>query len=144
MKMADFMTPKQRSNCMSRVRGKNTTPELTLRKWLWAEGFRFRLHSKLPGKPDIVLPKYKTVIFVHGCFWHHHEGCRKSNLPKTNVEFWQNKIESNIRRDKANKIDLEKLGWKVFIAWECEIKKNAQKVLDDILTLLKSSQIPQM
>lgn len=135
--MADFMTPKQRSDCMSRVRGKDTRPELALRKRLWAEGFRFRLHSKLPGKPDIVLPKYKTVIFVHGCFWHHHEGCPKSKLPETRKEFWTDKIASNVRRDNGNHESLTKLGWQVIVAWECEIKNNAQKVLDDILTLLK-------
>lgn len=131
--MADFMTPKQRSNCMSRVRGKNTTPELALRKRLWAEGFRFRLHSKLPGKPDIVLPKYKTVIFVHGCFWHHHEGCLKSKLPETRAEFWSDKIAANVRRDNGNNESLTKLGWQVIIAWECEIKRDVCAVVKCII-----------
>lgn len=131
--MTDFMTSKQRSYCMSRVRGKDTTPELHLRKQLWAEGFRYRLHSKLPGKPDIVLPKYKTAIFVHGCFWHHHEGCPKSKLPSTRHEFWAGKIASNKRRDKANQDELAKLGWQVLIAWECEIKRDVHAVLKRVI-----------
>lgn len=131
--MADFMTPKQRSNCMSHVRGKNTTPELALRKRLWAEGFIFRLHSKLPGKPDIILPKYKTVIFVHGCFWHHHEDCPKSKLPETHKEFWTDKIAANLRRDNGNRESLTKLGWRVIVAWECEIKRNVGAVVKQII-----------
>lgn len=119
---------------MSKIRTKGTAPELALRSTLHCNGFRFRLHrNDLPGSPDIVLPKYKCVIFVHGCFWHHHVGCRKSSFPKTNVEFWQNKISANIRRDKTNQNDLEKLGWQVVVAWECEIKKNVERVLDDII-----------
>jgi DNA mismatch endonuclease (patch repair protein) len=135
--MADFMSPKQRSNCMSRVRGKNTSPELCLRKRLWAVGFRYRLHSQLSGKPDIVLPKYKRVIFVHGCFWHHHEGCSKSKMPKTNVELRQNKITANIRRDKTNQDDLVKLGWQVLVVWECDIKKNVCEASKQIESSLK-------
>jgi DNA mismatch endonuclease, patch repair protein len=134
--MADFMAPKQRSNCMSRVRGKNTVPERTLRKRLWAEGFRFRLHSKLPGKPDIVLPKYKTIIFVHGCFWHHHEGCSKSKLPSTREQFWSDKIATNVEHDKRNIVELKRLGSRIVVVWECEIKKDvgavAQQIIDNI------------
>ncbi len=93
--MADVMTPEQRSRCMAAIKGKNTKPELIVRKYLFSRGLRFRLYvNSLPGKPDIVLPKYKTVIFVNGCFWHGHEGCRYYRLPKTNVEFWQEKISN--------------------------------------------------
>lgn len=113
-----------------RVRTKGTSPELALRSALHSVGFRFRLHRKdLPGKPDIVLPKYKYVIFVHGCFWHHHEGCIKSKMPKTNAEFWQNKIQANVTRDKNNQNDLAKLGWQVLVVWECDIKKDVNTVV---------------
>jgi DNA mismatch endonuclease (patch repair protein) len=123
---------------MSRVRTKGTAPELALRSALHAAGIRFRLHRKdLPGKPDIVLTKYKSVIFVHGCFWHHHEGCNKSKMPKTNVEFWQDKIAANIKRDKANQGDLVKLGWQVLVVWECDIKKKVHEVANQIRSALK-------
>lgn len=133
----------RKSLMMSRVRSKGTAPELVLRSALHSIGFRFCLHRKdLPGKPDIVLPKYKRVIFVHGCFWHHHEGCSKSKMPKTNVEFWQNKITANIRRDKTNQDDLAKLGWQVLVAWECDIKKNVFEVVKQIWRSLKVSNLP--
>lgn len=123
---------------MSQVRTKGTAPELALRSALHSAGFRFRLHRKnLPGKPDIVLPKYKCVIFVHGCFWHHHEGCIKSKMPKTNTTFWQNKISANVIRDNFNMDILIKLGWQVFIAWECEIKQNVVKIVQEIEHKLK-------
>ena len=121
--MTDFMTPKQRSFCMSQVKGKNTTPELYLRKHLWTAGFRYRLHSKLPGSPDIVLPKFKVVIFVHGCFWHHHEGCPKSRLPSTRQEFWTSKILANVERDSRNISKLKNSGWRIAIVWECALKQ---------------------
>ena len=124
----------QKSRMMSRIRTKGTSPERALRSALHSIGLRFRLHCKdLPGKPDIVLSKYKCVIFVHGCFWHHHEGCTKSAMPKTNIEFWQNKITANVRRDKANQDDMAKLGWKVLVVWECEIKKDIGNVLNQIV-----------
>ena len=120
----------QKSRMMSRVRTKGTAPELALRSALHSAGIRFRLHRKdLPGKPDIVLPKYKSVIFVHGCFWHHHEGCIKSKMPKTNVDFWQDKIAANIKRDKSNQDDLAKMGWRVLVVWECNIKKDVGAVV---------------
>lgn len=117
---------------MSRVKSKNTKPELMIRSILHKEGYRFRVHRKdLPGKPDIVLPRYKTVIFVHGCFWHQHEGCPDSKRPSTNIEFWNSKLNENIARDKKNKIKLRELGWEVFVIWECEIKdiENLKKKL---------------
>ena len=116
---------------MSRITGKDTTPELTLRKLLHAAGFRFRLHiSKLPGKPDIILPKYRTVIFVHGCFWHRHEGCHNSTIPKSNVEFWSKKFKSTVERDRRNQLKLERTGWQVVTIWECELESNSQTILE--------------
>jgi len=108
---------------MSKIRSKNTKPEMALRKALFARGFRYRVNdTKLPGKPDIVLPKYKTVIFLHGCFWHRHEGCRYAYTPKTNTEFWVGKITSNKERDKVNLQKLTVMGWNVITIWECEIR----------------------
>ena len=109
---------------MSHIRSKDTKPEKRLRSLLHRLGFRFRLHRKdLPGTPDIVLPKYRTVIFVHGCFWHQHPGCKKATLPRSNVEFWKNKLEKNIERDKEVEKKLIETGWNVIVIWECEIKK---------------------
>lgn len=119
----DIVTREQRSRMMSGIKGKNTKPELLLRSALHAQGFRFRIQRKdLPGKPDIVLPKYKTIIFVHGCFWHRHPGCKYAYTPKSNVEFWTNKLEGNVTRDRLTEQTLEEMGWRVLIVWECEIK----------------------
>ena len=121
--MADVMTPEQRSRCMAAIKGKDTKPELIVRKYLFSRGLRFRVQvRKLSGNPDIVLPKYKTVIFVNGCFWHGHEGCKYFRLPKSNVEFWEAKIERNVARDVRNEAELKALGWRVVRVWECEIK----------------------
>ncbi len=117
------MTPEQRSRCMAAIKGKDTKPEMIVRKYLFSRGLRFRVQvRKLPGTPDIVLPKYKTVIFVNGCFWHGHEGCKYFRLPKSNVDFWQTKITRNIERDTETEAELMRLGWKVIRIWECEIK----------------------
>ena len=113
----------QRSRNMSAIKSKNTKPEIKVRKVLHSMGYRFRLHSKdLPGSPDIVLPKYKTVIFVHGCFWHRHENCKYASTPKTRKEFWEAKFRENINRDKKHQENLSSMGWKIIIVWECEIK----------------------
>ncbi len=123
--MADVHTPAIRSYNMSRIRGKNTKPEATVRKYLFSKGFRYRKNvSNLPGKPDIVLPKYKTCIFINGCFWHKHEGCKYFVWPKTNPEFWKEKINRNAERDQHNYKLLEEMGWKALIVWECELKKD--------------------
>jgi DNA mismatch endonuclease, patch repair protein len=123
--MADVHTKEQRSYNMSRIRAKNTKPEMLVRKFLHAQGFRYRLHTKnLPGKPDIVLPKYKTVIFIHGCFWHGHKGCRYFVIPKTRTEWWMNKINSNIGNDIKAVKALKKGGWKIIHLWECDLKAN--------------------
>lgn len=121
--MTDTLTPKKRSWTMSRIRSKNTKPEVLVRSILHRLGFRFRLNGKgFPGNPDIVLRKYKTVIFVNGCFWHRHENCRKSTLPKTNTEFWQNKLDRNVSRDKLNLVNIAASGWNAVVVWECELK----------------------
>lgn len=124
---------------MSRIRGKNTKPEETVRKYLFSEGFRYRKNvRKLPGSPDIVLPKYRTVIFVNGCFWHGHNGCRYFVWPKSNPDFWRDKIETNIKRDKNNYQVLEELGWKVIVIWECELKTDRKDhTLENLKQLLK-------
>jgi len=120
--MADVLTSSQRRYCMSQIKDKNTKPEQIVRKWLWANGFRYRLHGKkLPGKPDIVFPGCRKVIFVHGCFWHKHR-CKYFKWPATNESFWREKIESNVKRDKRNRTALKKDGWQPFVIWECELK----------------------
>ena len=117
----DVHSKKQRSFNMSQIKGKNTKPEVLVRKHLFSKGFRYRINDKrYPGKPDIVLPKHKTIIFIHGCFWHRHN-CKYFKWPKTNSTFWKNKIERNIIRDKTNISELEKMEWKVLTIWECEI-----------------------
>jgi len=122
--MADVHSKEVRSFNMSRIRSKNTKPERLVRQFLFANGFRFRLHDKrLPGKPDIVLPKYKTVIFVNGCFWHGHNGCRYFSVPKTRTEWWLNKIEKNKLNDDNAILKLKDGGWSVIIVWECELKR---------------------
>ena len=113
-----------RSRNMAAIRGKDTAPELAVRRILHAMGLRFRLHRKdLPGRPDIVLPKHRTVVFVHGCFWHRHKGCRYTTTPKTRQEFWQSKFAANVERDGRNRTDLQQLGWRVIVVWECELRQ---------------------
>ena len=129
------MTSEARSRNMAAIKSKNTKPEIAVRKNLHALGYRFRLHRKdLPGKPDIVLPKYKTVIFVNGCFWHQHKGCNYSRLPKTNIDFWKRKLEGNTQRDKLKQSKLKDMGWKVINIWECQTKE-----IDDIRNFIKEN-----
>ena len=119
--MADMLSKAERSALMARIRGVNTTPELTVRRFLHKHGFRFRLHSRnLPGRPDIVLPRLHTVIFVHGCFWHRHPGCPKTTTPSTHQAFWQAKFKANVERDKRKVAELADLGWRAITIWECE------------------------
>lgn len=136
--MADNRTSEQRSYNMSMIRSTNTRPEILVRKFLFNQGFRYRLHSKkLMGKPDIVMPKYNAVIFVHGCFWHGHISCKFAKEPVSNNSFWVDKIETNKQRDKRNILALKKQGWKVFVLWECQLAKNkAEKTLNKLLQKL--------
>ena len=130
----DNRTPESRSRNMSRIPSKNTKPEETVRKYLFSQGFRYRKNvSNLPGKPDIVLPKYNTVVFVNGCFWHAHQGCKWFVPPKSNSEFWQKKFSYNMERDERNYTLLRELGWKVIFVWECEIRHgNPQNALQSL------------
>lgn len=124
--MADTMTPQQRSRCMAAIKGKDTKPELAVRKFLYAQGLRFRVNNRrLPGSPDIVLSRFKTVIFVDGCFWHGHKGCRHSRLPDSNAQYWRHKITLNIARDYRVNIELRQMGWRVIRLWECEIDETS-------------------
>lgn len=136
MTETDVVSP-ERSRVMRAVKGKNTTPEMAVRRVLHRLGYRFRLHDKrLEGRPDIVLRRYRTVIFVHGCFWHRHEGCARTRMPKTKLDFWTTKFETNVARDKRNLEALRLAGWKVFVVWECETKNI--ELLEHILILALS------
>lgn len=139
--MADVHTPERRSYNMSRIRNKNTKPEELVRKFLFSQGFRYRKNdARLPGKPDIVLPKYRTVIFVNGCFWHKHEGCKYFVWPENNAEFWREKILSNVERDQRNYEQLQHMGWNIIVVWECELKKELRsETLNKIVKAITSS-----
>ncbi|ESX16672.1 XorII very short patch repair endonuclease [Mesorhizobium sp. LSJC255A00] len=129
----------ERSRNMSAVKGKDTQPERKVRRVLHALGYRFRLHCMdLPGRPDIVLPRYRTVVFVHGCFWHQHEGCSRASKPKTRIDFWKKKFEANVQRDRCSEQALQVLGWRVVTIWECEIYSSAQ--LEALLVAKMASQ----
>ncbi|GAA4448723.1 very short patch repair endonuclease [Nibrella saemangeumensis] len=138
--MADVHTPEQRSFNMSRIRGKDTKPEMIVRQFLHKNGFRYRIHVKdLPGKPDIVMPKYRTVIFIHGCFWHGHEGCRYFIIPKTRTEWWTNKIMTSRRKDQENTQSLRNAGWNVVTIFECELRPLLrEKSLKNLLLYLRA------
>jgi DNA mismatch endonuclease (patch repair protein) len=124
---------------MSKIKSKNTKPEVTLRKILHSKGFRYRLNNKLPGKPDILMPKYKLAIFVHGCFWHGHQNCKHFKLPKTRTKWWKLKLENNIIRDRTNELELELLGYKVYVVWECELKKGKlHKTVENLVNYINN------
>ena len=141
--MPDTMTPMQRHECMSHIRSKDTRPEQAVRRALWQSGYRYRLNVRsLPGTPDIVLPKYRTVIFVNGCFWHGHKGCSKYTVPKTNVDFWKSKVEYNRERDALNIQRLESISWNVVTVWEGELSKaNLPATMDRIGSELKANKV---
>jgi DNA mismatch endonuclease, patch repair protein len=129
--MVDIVTNKTRSRMMAAIGSKNTKPEVLVRKFLHSQGFRFRSHQKICGcRPDIVLPKYRTCIFVHGCFWHRHAGCKLASMPKTRREFWEDKFESNVTRDRRVTKQLELNEWKVVLIWECETRDGSFKEID--------------
>lgn len=136
--MSDKLTLEQRSWNMSRIKGKDTKIEVKVRKYLFSKGYRFRKNDKrYPGKPDIVLPKYHVAIFVHGCFWHRHEGCKDATTPKTRTEFWLEKFDKNVRNDQVKQEKLKELGWKVIVIWECELEKDFQKTMERLEQELK-------
>lgn len=136
--MADVHSKKTRSFNMSRIRGKDTAPEILVRKFLFSKGFRYRLNvNELPGKPDIVLKKYNTIIFVNGCFWHGHEGCKYFVLPKTRTEWWTSKISETQKRDYTNIEQLEKIGWNIIVIWECQLKTDKENRLQKLVKELK-------
>ena len=137
----DNLSIQERSIMMSKIRSNNTKPEILLRKALFAKGLRYKINDKqLQGKPDIVLSKYKTVVFVHGCFWHNHKGCKISHLPKSNIEYWENKIRTNEERDFKNQDILKQLGWNVVVVWECELKTK-EKIEQTVINLTKNFEI---
>jgi DNA mismatch endonuclease (patch repair protein) len=128
--MPDFVGPATRSRMMAGIRARDTKPELTVRTYLHHRGFRYRLHVRtLPGTPDIVLPRYRAIVFVHGCFWHQHPGCRYAYQPKSNQAFWQKKLQSNAERDARDRGRLQNAGWRVFVVWECQVKVGDLEVL---------------
>jgi len=137
--MPDTISKEKRCWNMSRIKDKDTTPELSVRSYLFINGFRFRKNvSSLPGRPDIVLPKYRTVIFINGCFWHHHEGCRYATVPKTRTDYWTAKFERNVSNDRKNKALLEDLGWHVITIWECCLKKEFSKTMESLVEKLNN------
>ena len=132
----DILSPEERGALMSLVRSTNTKPELAVRRALHAQGYRYRLHGRgLPGRPDLVFAKRRVAVFVHGCFWHRHDGCPKSRLPKTRRDYWRRKFDGNVVRDQRNERQLVAAGWRVFVAWECEIQKDAT-LLDRLMEFL--------
>lgn len=144
--MVDFLSPLARSERMARILSKDTKPELALRKALHALGLRYRLHGTgLPGKPDLILPRYKTVVFVHGCFWHRHPGCKIATIPKSNTSFWVKKFETNVLRDARTAAELQAQGWRVLIAWECELSSPAKARLtgERLAHLIRQLQAPK-
>lgn len=137
----DILAPEQRSVLMSRIRGKGTKPELAVRRIAHGLGFRFRVHRRdLPGSPDLVFPRLRKVIFVHGCYWHRHPGCRYAYSPKSNISFWYAKFDANVARDRLAIVELEKLGWEILIVWECETK-DEDKLARSLATYLKTNTI---
>jgi len=127
--MADVVDKATRSRMMSGIRAKNTKPELVVRQYLHQRGLRYRLHVEtLPGRPDIVFPRHHTVVFVHGCFWHHHDGCKYATMPASRQEFWANKLSENVARDQYQIATLQELGWKVLVVWECELRHDDSRL----------------
>lgn len=138
----DIVDTKTRSSLMSGIRSKNTKPEMTLRRFLHSRGFRFKLHApSLPGKPDLVLAKYKLCIFVNGCFWHRHPGCKYATMPKSNFAFWQEKLSTNVRRDTQVMLQLQTQGWRIFRIWECGLRNANAPALEMLVQLIKSDII---
>ena len=135
--MSDSLTAERRSWNMSQIKNKDTKIEVQVRRYLFAQGYRFRKNDKrYPGKPDIVLPKYKTVIFVNGCFWHQHAGCKNATMPKTRTEFWKEKLQKNVYNDRRHVEDLQSQGWRVIVLWECELEKDFEGTMLQVINSL--------
>ncbi|HBU14820.1 MAG TPA: very short patch repair endonuclease [Gemmobacter sp.] len=141
--MTDVVSPEVRSRMMAGIRGRDTQPELLLRRAMHARGFRFRLHRKdLPGSPDLVFPRYRVVVFVHGCFWHRHEGCRYTTTPKTRIDFWQAKFEANLARDQKVEEALACAGWRIAIVWECALRHDAGRIASELAEWMSAGISP--
>lgn len=137
--MSDSLTPEKRSWNMSHIRSNNTSIEVKVRKYLFSLGFRYRKNDKrLPGKPDIVLPKYKTVVFIHGCFWHRHPNCKRASTPKTRENYWIPKFQRNVENDKKNLTTLQSLGWHTIVIWECEVNNQFEQTMDALVSEIRS------
>lgn len=144
--MTDIVSQEKRSQMMKGIRSRNTKPEIIVRSWLHKNGYRFRLHRKdLPGRPDLVLPKWETVILINGCFFHHHEGCRLAYIPKTRTEWWMEKFKVNAERDERNIRQLESLGWQVLVIWECQVRDGSYKstILEHLLKISSKGRARQ-
>ena len=140
--MVDTVSPEVRSRVMSRVRGRNTGAEMYVRRTIWAEGFRYRLHvKKLPGTPDLALAKYRLAVFVHGCFWHQHDDCPRSKRPSSNREYWDKKLDGNAARDARHRDQLEKLGWAVATIWECNLKSDTESLLEQLRRVRRNNAL---
>lgn len=138
--MADTISAESRSRNMSHIKAKDTKPEMQVRSWLFRHGYRFRKNDKrLPGVPDVVLPRYKSVIFVNGCFWHRHRGCKYAYMPKSRIDFWRRKFAQNVVNDKIHRDELDKMGWKIITIWECELKANMDEVMKNVDKALKKN-----
>ena len=137
--MADTLSREDRSKRMSLIRSKNTKIEIKVRKYLFSQGYRYRINDKrYPGHPDIVLPMYRTIVFIHGCFWHNHPDCKIAHIPKSNTKFWMEKITRNVENDKKHKDILESEGWRVITLWECEIEKDFDNTMAGLISTLQS------
>ncbi|MFZ4535010.1 very short patch repair endonuclease [Propionivibrio sp.] len=138
--MADVVDKATRSRMMASIRGKNTKPELIVRRYLHQRGLRYRLHvQSLPGKPDIVFPRYRKVVFIHGCFWHRHDGCKYATMPASRVEFWENKLSENVARDQYQIAVLQEMNWKVLVVWECELRHNDSRLQSLYLDIIEGN-----
>ena len=139
--MSDTISPEHRSWNMSRIRNKDTKIEVLVRKYLFSRGYRFRKNDKrYPGKPDVVLPKYHVVILVNGCFWHQHPGCKNATMPKSNTEFWKEKLGKNVTNDSKNIEKLSSMGWKVITLWECELEKDFEACMEKLIDEIEHNQ----
>ena len=138
----DTISKEKRSWNMAQIRSKDTSIEVKVRKYLFAQGFRFRKNDKrFPGKPDIVLPKYKTVVYIHGCFWHRHSGCKRATMPKSKTEYWEEKFQRNVKNDTLHVEQIKDMGWNPIVIWECEINKNFDATMDKLIETIRNGEV---